>query len=327
MLSIHQKEAIIFSVIFLVMIGGLLGYNNLRMTDLEEQYSQQLVNVKSDVYKNNQALAYQIKKLQEELRIKNSALEKQIKENNEQLETGITGRLSYQQQKLDDVTKTLQKIQMQNGDKISLLEHELKSLNIQTENYADMIQDALLSVVTIDTLAGKGSGFITKTNDKEAFIVTSYHLLEEAPDEQKVVVVRTNQQETYEGKLVGFNERYDIALLSIATKGKTVQPISFGDSNDISVGDTVFALGNPGGFGVSVTEGIISATNRFVNGIPFMQTDSTINKGSSGGPLINKQGQVIGMNNLKIVGLEDVNLATPSQLIKKIVDEMMAKKG
>jgi len=331
MLSSNQKEAVLFLAMLIVVLRAALGYHGLRLDGLEDTYAQQIDQVRSEVVKNNQVLAYELQKVQEELKAKNRALETEIRENTKRLETGVTGRLTYlearQQETLGDITKQLQSIQKLNGEKITLLEDELQSINVKTENYAPIIQKALLSVVTIDTLRGKGSGFVVKSELGKAFVATSNHVIEQAPDETKVVMVRTNLQKKYEAQVVGMNSVYDIALVVIETPGERLSALSFGDSNTMKVGDTVFALGNPGGFGVSVTEGIISATNRFVNGVPFLQTDSTINQGSSGGPLINKQGQVIGVNSLKIAGLEGVNLATPSKLVEKIVSDLENKRG
>src|SRR3989344_4437823 len=324
MFSPNQKEAVLFVAMLIVVLSAALGYHSLRINDLGDTYSQQIDQVRNEVVKNNQVLAYELQKVQEELKAKNRALEQEIRENTKRLETGVTGRLTYleaqQQETLGDITKQLQSIQKLNGEKITLLEDELQSINVKTENYAPIIQKALLSVVTIDTLRGKGSGFVVKSEPGKAFVATSSHVIEQAPDETKVVMVRTNLQKKYEAQVVGMNKVYDIALVVIETPGERLSALSFGDSNSMKVGDTVFALGNPGGFGVS-------ATNRFVNGIPFLQTDSTINQGSSGGPLINKQGQVIGVNSLKIAGLEGVNLATPSKLVEKIVSDLENKRG
>ncbi len=331
MLSPNQKEVVLFVAMLIVVLSAALGYHSLSLEGLEDIYSQQIHQVRNEVAKNNQVLAYELQKVQEELKAKNRALEQQIRENARQLEGGITGKLTYlenqQRETLSDITKQLQSIQKLNGEKITLLEDELQSINVKTENYAPTIQKALLSVVTIDTLRGKASGFVVKSEPGKAWIVTSNHVIEQTPDTTKVAIVRTNQQKKYEAQVVGMNSVYDIALLMIEVQGETLAPLLFGDSNMVKVGDKAFALGNPGGFGVSVTEGIISATNRFVNGVPFIQTDSTINQGSSGGPLINKQGQVIGVNSLKIVGLEGVNLAIPSKLVEKIVSDLEQGRG
>ena len=135
-----------------------------------------------------------------------------------------------------------------------------------------------------------GSGFII---DKEGIVVTNNHVIQGAED----ILVSVNGFE-YEAKVIGKDPYMDLAVLKIESKEKFI-PVSFGNSDKARVGDWVIAIGNPFGFGGTVTSGIISSRNRDI-GLTryddFIQTDASINQGNSGGPLFDLNGRVIGIN-------------------------------
>ncbi|HMD03836.1 MAG TPA: trypsin-like peptidase domain-containing protein, partial [Candidatus Binatus sp.] len=135
-----------------------------------------------------------------------------------------------------------------------------------------------------------GSGFIIT---KDGYILTNQHVVENPGK----VTVTTQDGRNYIAKIVGHDDKSDIALLKIDAKHDlAVAPL--GDSEDLKVGEWVMAIGNPFGFDHSVTAGIVSAKGRFIPGNydDFIQTDASINPGNSGGPLINTKGEVIGIN-------------------------------
>ena len=150
---------------------------------------------------------------------------------------------------------------------------------------------------TIDIPQGAGSGFVW---NKEGYIVTNYHVIMNA---NKAVVTLKNGRQ-YNAALVGTAPDYDIAVLKIAPVMHLLKPVTLGTSKDLMVGQTVYALGNPFGLDWTMTKGIISALDRSMyanNGATIrhmIQTDASINPGNSGGPLINSQGEVIGVNNM-----------------------------
>ena len=120
--------------------------------------------------------------------------------------------------------------------------------------------------------------------------------------------------------LIGYNQELDIALLKIEG-GYT--PLKLGDSDKVDVGERVIAIGNPLGLSFSVTEGIVSAVNRDAGqGIPaYIQTDAALNPGNSGGPLIDVEGEVIGINNFKVTG-DNIGFALESNYIKSILNDI-----
>ena len=136
-----------------------------------------------------------------------------------------------------------------------------------------------------------GSGFII---DKDGYIVTNRHVVHGAYE----IIVTLNDRSSLQARLIGEGTDVDLALLKISTT-KPLQPVAFGDSTKLALGDEVIVVGNPYGLGTTVTSGVISALNRDL-GLSmfdsFIQTDAPINRGNSGGPLFNMEGDVIGVN-------------------------------
>jgi S1-C subfamily serine protease len=141
-----------------------------------------------------------------------------------------------------------------------------------------------------------GSGFVI---DGEGHILTNNHVIEGA---EKVTVKLGESEKTYTAKVVGADPGTDIALLKVNAPTKELHPLALGNSSDVEVGDPVVAIGNPFGLDRTVTSGIVSALQRQIqapNGFSInhvIQTDAAINPGNSGGPLIDAQGEVIGIN-------------------------------
>ena len=178
---------------------------------------------------------------------------------------------------------------------------------------------------------GEGSGIIYS---EDGYIVTNYHVIEEAIDEEtaKVEVALQGSEEWIEATIVGHDEITDLAVIKIDKKG--LQAAEFGTSNDLKVGDIAVAIGNPLGsdFAGTVTSGVISALDRSVTTdgrtYKLLQTDAAINTGNSGGALANSKGQVIGINTVKIVatGVEGIGFAIPSDEALPIIKELIKNK-
>jgi serine protease Do len=167
-----------------------------------------------------------------------------------------------------------------------------------------------------------GSGFII---DGEGYVVTNNHVIQGAED--ITVILRDDTQ--LKAKLVGSDARVDLAVLKVDPPGKKPLPaIKFGDSDKTRVGDWVVAIGNPFGLGHSVTAGIISARGRSLSNESlddYLQTDAAINKGNSGGPLFNTDGEVIGVNTA-IYSPSGTNaglaFSIPSNIVKQAADQL-----
>ena len=168
--------------------------------------------------------------------------------------------------------------------------------------------------------AALGSGFII---DEKGIVVTNNHVIEGAED----IVVQVNGDKEFKAKVIGADPLSDIAVLQIETKEKFL-PVKFGDSDKARIGDWVIAIGNPFGFGGTVTSGIISARNRSI-GLSryedYIQTDASINSGNSGGPLFDMNGDVIGINTaiLGRSGNVGIGFSIPSNSAKIVIDQLI----
>ena len=177
----------------------------------------------------------------------------------------------------------------------------------QYPSFADLAEKLMPSVVNIssftspentdtsnespETSESLGSGFIL---DEEGYIITNNHVVDKA---ESIQVTLSNNQK-FEAQLIGKDPKTDLALIKIEAN-QQLQPVTFGDSDKIRVGDWILAIGNPFGLGGSVTAGIVSAKSRDIESGPydnFIQTDASINQGNSGGPMFNMNGEVIGIS-------------------------------
>ena len=163
-----------------------------------------------------------------------------------------------------------------------------------------------------------GSGFII---DEQGYIITNYHVIENASSINVVLFDNTE----VEAEIIGGDEKTDLALIKIEPPFE-LKKVVFGNSDDLRIGDWVLSIGNPFGLGGSVSAGIVSAKSRDIAAGPydnFIQTDASINQGSSGGPMFNMNGEVIGINTLKIssTGVEGLGFAIPVDEAKPIFDD------
>lgn len=204
-------------------------------------------------------------------------------------------------------------------------------------------EDASAGVVTVRSViggsggvgGGQGSGFVI-SDDGE--IVTNAHVVTDAQatgstDVQQAdeVFVEFTDRNQVPAEIVGVDLNADIALLEIDPDGLSFKPLKLGDSDKVPVGEPVAAIGSPFGQEQSLSIGIVSATDRSIESLTDfridggIQTDASINPGNSGGPLINPEGEVIGVNqqiNTTSGGNEGVGFAVPANLVKRSVDDL-----
>jgi S1-C subfamily serine protease len=174
---------------------------------------------------------------------------------------------------------------------------------------------------------GAGSGFLI---DPRGYILTNFHVVQEA---QSIEVV-LGDQTRYVAKFIGADQRNDVALLKIEPKGKTLVALPLGDSSKLQVGQKVLAIGNPFGFQSTLTTGVVSALGRTVQTSQTtlideaIQTDAAINRGNSGGPLINSHGEVIGINSAIYTPsgtTAGIGFAIPVNTAKRIAHDLMTE--
>lgn len=220
------------------------------------------------------------------------------------------------QTQIDEMSSTL--LSIQGG-----LEEKQQQIDLLKasagEDFSGIIEAATPSVVIIRTDFGQGAGFII---NEEGYIITNAHVLADESGYLATGIHAIN----YEGNRInleftGYDNELDVALLKAQGSYKA---LGLGDSNDVKIGERVIAIGNPYGLRFSVSEGIISGVHREgPNRLrAYLQIDAALNPGNSGGPLINKQGEVIGMNNFKISGGEGVGFAIESNYIETAVNNI-----
>ncbi|MCU0789314.1 MAG: Do family serine endopeptidase, partial [Verrucomicrobia bacterium] len=172
---------------------------------------------------------------------------------------------------------------------------------------------------------GLGSGVIVS---KEGYILTNNHVVENA---DKIMVVTGDGKQEFEAKLIGSDPQTDVAVLKV--EAKNLEPATFGDSDQLEVGDVVFAVGNPMGVGQTVSMGIVSALGRGMGILgrggyeDFIQTDAAINQGNSGGPLVDAQGRLVGLSQSILSGSggsDGIGFAVPSNLARNVLEQLIA---
>ena len=235
------------------------------------------------------------------------------------------------------------KIQVTESDLVEqnvVVQRTMQTIDDVKENngtVTEMISQVNNSVVGISKVKNSGSGIFSDENitslglgtgiivGENGYILTNAHVSGEKYSKCYVTLVNGK---TYDGNVIWSNTDIDMAIVKI--NQKKLQVATLGNSDDIKVGETVYAIGNPIGyeFQRTVTSGIISATNRTIKLSEeeketymedLIQTDATINPGNSGGPLVNADGQVIGINGVKITSAEGISFAIPINSVKSVI--------
>ncbi len=245
----------------------------------------------------------------------NAAIVKQSVEN-AQLKDQISALQNNTNQKINELTQSALETKLS----IDTLNQNLQTTNSQiskiklqaSEDFSGVIKEDINSVVIIRTLSALGSGFFIK----DGYVVTNEHVIEDKNGQiSQTIQIVTNDNQAHNAQLIGYIKNLDLALLKTDTG---YSPLTLEDSSNVGVGEKVVAIGTPEGLSFSATDGIVSAVNRtgFGTAGSYVQTNAQLNPGNSGGPLINKGGNVIGMNNFKLVNTEGIGFALEADKIK-----------
>jgi S1-C subfamily serine protease len=184
--------------------------------------------------------------------------------------------------------------------------------------------DFFLNAVPME---GAGSGFVI---DADGHILTNYHVVQGA----ETIEVTLGDQSRYKAKFIGADSRNDIALIQIDAHGRKLMPLPLGDSRNLLVGQRVLAIGNPFGFQSTLTTGVVSSLGRTVqtSNTTFIdeaiQTDAAINRGNSGGPLLNSHGDVIGINSAIFSPsgtAAGIGFAIPINTARRVANDLITK--
>lgn len=201
--------------------------------------------------------------------------------------------------------------------------HKEVEAQIMTKGFADIVENLLPMAVNISTtqeFGNNGTGFIISA---DGYIATNNHVIENT----KEITVGLSDGSKYKAKVIGADKKSDLAVIKI-NAGKELPFAKFGDSAKTRIGDWIVIIGNPYGLGGSVSVGIVSAQGRSINGdqnSDFIQTDAAINKGNSGGPMFNIDGEVIGVSTALFSpsgGNVGIGFAYPSLVAEPIIRQL-----
>lgn len=237
-------------------------------------------------------------------------------------------------------------------------EQYLKSDGVYITDVSDVVEEVMPSIVAITsktiinsgmygpsfygksgsyTSEGAGSGVIITENDDELFILTNYHVVENATE----LSIKFIDEKSYDAKIKGISKRTDLAVVSVNKNSLEKETLSqikiatLGNSNGLKVGNGIIAIGNALGYGQSVTTGVVSALNREITTDDYIQNmiqiDAAINGGNSGGALLNSKGQVVGINSLKYsmqatssnASVEGIGFAIPITDVKNVIETLI----
>jgi serine protease Do len=194
--------------------------------------------------------------------------------------------------------------------------------NFQKRTIEQCVTDVGEAVVKVSSPAGLGSGFFI---NEQGYLVTNYHVIEKETKIEVTVFKKVKDgfdKKTFKSvKIEAINPFVDLALLRIEEPGEIqFRYVYLGDIDKIRVGEQVFAIGNPLGLERTVTNGVISTTNRAFEGLVYVQTNADINPGNSGGPLFNLAGEVIGVTNMGYIFFGGLGFAIPVDYVKHFID-------
>ncbi len=259
-------------------------------------------------------LSSQVSKLDNGLDNTRKDFTKALQENNDYYQELIQQMNLQNKNSLTDLSKKVTTQQANFEQEISGFQQQISLIKSSHEDFSGIITEVVKGVVSIGTDKAAGSGFIL---DKAGYIVTNDHVISGA----KEIRILTTEGKSYPAKLIGSDSFYDVALLKVEGNFNILE---LEDSQSVQVGKKVITIGNPYGLSFSVTEGIISALKRTgPNGkAEYIQTDVSLNPGNSGGPLIDTQGKVVGINNFKVGSAENLGFALESSSLKKVVNRL-----
>jgi len=226
----------------------------------------------------------------------------------------------------EQMSPTVVNIYTKSGFKPQAMKSNLPpELEDQFRNYFGMGGLPMMQIPQMKVEA-LGSGFVI--NAEEGYIVTNAHVVKQngqMADEIMVKFIGEDSSKGHAAKVVGADEISDVALLKLVEKKAGLKAAALGDSSKSKVGEWVLAIGNPYGHTHTVTQGIISALGRNLDGVrsEFLQTSASINPGNSGGPLINMNGEVIGINSVIDPRAQNIGFAIPINTAKEVIGQLV----
>lgn len=296
---------LMFAFSLLVSIGVLV-YLYTDLQQYKDQTDQRLSQTEAEL-DSKMAL------LQNETKATNEALQYRLEAKDQVFEQALKSIRDEYHTRMQTLLKLVDEIEKTSKVKMDELKKQLSDKN--PGDLSEEIDTALDSIVSVTTDAALGSGALVSKNGD---IVTNNHVVDGA----RSISITLRSGKVLPAQLIYKTAEYDIAFLRIA--GDSYPFLEFADSDLLKPGEKVVALGNPAGLQFSASEGIVSATHRSIASFnDVIQIDVSINQGSSGGPLINKYGRIIGITSFKIKGSDDLGFAIPSNAVKRLLERFV----
>ena len=291
------RQHLIYFLVLILVVSGLLFYNYYTSTKLKEDYNSKILQTLDSLKKTRTELVESISN--SDIKI-------------DSVNNDITTYKLTNQEDIKNLNSLIKQIEQQSNLQLEELKSDIKNVQVQSGDFTGIVEEVLSSTVSVLTNKGVGSGAIIRS---DGFIITNHHVIAEA----STIQIKTYEGRRHNADLVGSNPEYDVAILKVDTE---LTPLDFGDSEEVKISNKVIAVGNPAGLEFTVTEGTISASREF-NNIKYIQHSVPINKGNSGGPLIDKNGEIIGINNFKVSGSESLGFALSSNEAESIANSII----
>ncbi|MBS3112749.1 trypsin-like peptidase domain-containing protein [Candidatus Woesearchaeota archaeon] len=313
----ETKHHLFYSFVLILIVSSLLYTGNTKLTELEQDYTSQIEAIKTQLDTTKLVFLDTLNEKQKQINVLNSelkVLDQSLGQTIEEYDLQI-GELEKSTKIFKSQIQSLKYSSDIYGEQLGQLDQQISDLQVESESFTTVIANVIDSVVSIHTNLGQGSGAIISAN---GLVVTNHHVIDGITSASIV----TYNGNAYNVELIGYNIENDLAVLKIVSD-ETFNYFNFANSDNLQTGQKIVALGNPAGLSFTATEGIISSPHRKMNGLDFIQTDVTLNPGNSGGPIININGEIVGIVDFKISGYDSLSFAIPSNRVKTIVSEIV----
>jgi S1-C subfamily serine protease len=315
-----------FALVLGLTIGLQLVLFNTFKQNMQEEFLTAQEKLLDEIHNTEQNVIKTLNEEKNRAQLERSMLENRTNDNFEKLTRFVTHKTSQLQLDLEtkvtgvaiDLARTrvesekeLETIAKKVGGlqkKSSELDSKISEIDVSSKDFSSIVEEVIQSVANIQTDTTQGSGVFVTAN---GHIVTNKHVVGDA----SIVKVTIHNGRIYDAVVIHREGNADIAILKI---NETTPWLGFASSENVRVGERVIAVGSPLGLSFSVTEGIISATNRRIDtgSVGYIQTDVPINSGNSGGPLVNSKKKIVGINTLKYTQAEGIGFAIPADIVQ-----------
>lgn len=298
--DLSQKNLLMAVVVLLVLNIGFVAMVMTQVTALQEKTSGMEISLAG----NSSAISKQEQAI--------SLLQTALKNSAGALESRIISTARQLNERLSDTNSLIQQTEIKTNIQFNQLSNRIDEISSQKTDFSDVAEKSLKAVVTVATEKGLGSGVMIAGNGT---IATNYHVIEGA----ETIVVFLENGSKFSATVSATDQANDLAIIKIVPS--TPQFLELANSDTVKPGQRVIALGSPAGLASTVTQGIVSAVNRNIQGIGagLIQIDVPINPGNSGGPLVNEKGKIVGITTAKVAGAEGLGFAIPSNKVREII--------